>query len=158
MVYPHSYNNHLIERIPPSQTREKKSVQMLIKFDNALLKWNLEILLKLRYEEINILLKDTVNMLVIILLWHNSLSIFQVILVPYLRVALPTTSRYPTWLFIGSVFIWHIYHPLSDSLTSRMCRYHVRLSLCVTVMRWFLVMTCVAMVRMVCVSTLNHAT
>lgn len=71
---------------------------------------------------------------------------------------LPTISMYPTWLFIGSVFIWHMYHPLSDSRTSLMWRNHVRRSLCVTPIRWFFVMTWLAMVRMVCVSTRSHAT
>lgn len=59
---------------------------------------------------------------------------------------------------MGSVFIWHMYHPRSDSRTSRMWRYHVRCSLCVTPIRWFFVITWLWMVRIVCVSTRSHAT
>lgn len=70
----------------------------------------------------------------------------------------PTTSKYPNWLFIGSVLIWHIYHPLSADRTSLMCKYHVRWSLWLTPILLFFVITWLWIVRMVCVSTLNHAT
>lgn len=73
------------------------------------------------------------------------------------HVHLPTTFKYAIWLFIGSVFIWHIYHPLSDSLTSRIFNIQARFSACVTIIRWFFVITCVWIVRIVCVSTRNHA-
>lgn len=61
-------------------------------------------------------------------------------------------------LDIGSVLTWHMYHPLSVSLVSRMWRHHLRWPLCVTAIRWFFVITCVAIVRIVCVSTRSHAT
>lgn len=73
-------------------------------------------------------------------------------------VFLPTTLRYPTWLFIGSVLIWHIYQPMSLCLTSRICKYQLRCSVWVTAMRWFFVMTWLWIVRIVCVSTLSQAT
>lgn len=47
-----------------------------------------------------------------------------------------------TWLFIGSVFNWHIYPPLSSSETCRMCRFHVFRSEWDTVTRGLCVMTC----------------
>lgn len=71
---------------------------------------------------------------------------------------LPTTFKYPTWLFIGSVLIWHMYHPLSDSCTSLRCKYQIFCSTWVTAILWFLVITCTWMVRIVWVSTLNQAT
>lgn len=74
------------------------------------------------------------------------------------ELSLPTTSRYPVWLFIGSVLIWHMYHPLSDSFTSRMWRNHVRWSLWETAIRWFFVITWLAIVNIVWVSTRSHAT
>lgn len=71
---------------------------------------------------------------------------------------LPTTSRNPVLLDMGSVLTWHIYHPLSVSLVSRIWRHHLRWPLCVTAIRWFFVITWVAIVRIVCVSTRSHAT
>lgn len=71
---------------------------------------------------------------------------------------LPTTSRKAVCDFIGSVFIWHMYHPRSSSRTSRTCKNQALWSLCVTPILWFFVMTCVPIVRIVWVSTLNHAT
>lgn len=71
---------------------------------------------------------------------------------------LPTTSRKPVWLFIGSVFIWHMYQPRSVSRTSRMCKNQVRWSLWVTPILWFFVITWFAIVRIVWVSTRSHAT
>lgn len=85
--------------------------------------------------------------------FHNNNRICHIYL-----VHLPTTCKYPCWLFIGSVLIWHMYHPLSASFTSRMCRNHTRWSLCVTAIRWFFVITWLWMVNMVWVSTRNHAT
>jgi hypothetical protein len=70
----------------------------------------------------------------------------------------PITSRWPTWLFGGSVLIWHMYQPRSLSLTFRTCRYHVRWSLCVTLIRWFFVITWLAIVRIVYVSKCSHTT
>lgn len=70
----------------------------------------------------------------------------------------PTTSRKAVCDFIGSVFIWHMYQPRSSSRTSRTCKNQALWSLCVTPILWFFVMTCVPMVRIVWVSTLNHAT
>lgn len=70
---------------------------------------------------------------------------------------LPTTFKYPTWFFIGSVFIWHMYQPLSDSLTSFILNTHARFSTCETVIRWFFVIICVWIDKIVCVSTFSHA-
>lgn len=50
-----------------------------------------------------------------------------------------------------------MYHPLSDSLTSRIFNCQARFSTCVTTIRWFLVITCVCIVKIVCVSTRSHA-
>lgn len=50
-----------------------------------------------------------------------------------------------------------MYHPLSDSFTSFIRSTHARFSTCDTVMRWFLVMMCVWIDRIVCVSTFSHA-
>lgn len=76
----------------------------------------------------------------------------------YTHFYIPTTCKCAVWLFIGSVFIWHMYHPWSVSLTSLICNDHVLWSLCVIPILWFFVITCPAIVSMVCVSTLNHAT
>lgn len=89
---------------------------------------------------------------------HTNLIKLNLIRYQFSKFYSPTTSKYPTWLFMGSVLIWHMYHPLSASRTSRICKYHDRWSLCVTPMRWFLVITWLWMVRMVCVSTRSHAT
>lgn len=70
----------------------------------------------------------------------------------------PTTFRKPIWFRIGSVFTWHMYHPLSDSLTSFIRSTHLRPSTCVIVIRWFLVITCVCIVKIVWVSTRSQAT
>lgn len=51
-----------------------------------------------------------------------------------------------------------MYHPLSDSFTSRMWRNHVRWSLWETAIRWFFVITWLAIVNIVWVSTRSHAT
>lgn len=50
-----------------------------------------------------------------------------------------------------------MYHPLSVSLTSRIFNCQARFSACVTTIRWFLVITCVWIVNIVCVSTRSHA-
>lgn len=71
---------------------------------------------------------------------------------------LPTTSRKPVLLDIGSVLTWHMYHPRSSTRVSFMWSDHVRWPLWVTAIRWFFVMTWVAIVKMVCVSTRSHAT
>ena len=71
---------------------------------------------------------------------------------------LPTTSRKPVLLDIGSVLTWHMYHPRSFSRVSLMWRDHVRWPLWVTAIRWFFVITWLAIVRIVCVSTRSHAT
>lgn len=73
-------------------------------------------------------------------------------------INLPTTSKNPVLLDIGSVLTWHMYHPRSVSRVSLMWRDHVRWPLCVTAIRWFLVITWLAIVKMVCVSTRSHAT
>lgn len=46
-----------------------------------------------------------------------------------------------TWLFIGSVLIWHIYPPLSSSVTVLMWRFHVLTSRCETLTRGLWVIT-----------------
>lgn len=51
-----------------------------------------------------------------------------------------------------------MYQPRSDSRTSRMWRNHVRWSLWETAILWFFVITWLAIVKIVCVSTRNHAT
>jgi hypothetical protein len=56
----------------------------------------------------------------------------------------PTTCKYPNWVFAVTVFIWHMYLPLSSSWTFAMCKNQVLclscLS-CVTEIRGFLVIT-----------------
>lgn len=47
-----------------------------------------------------------------------------------------------TWLFIGSVFNWHMYPPRSSSVTDFMCKFQVFRSECDTVTRELCVMTC----------------
>lgn len=80
------------------------------------------------------------------------------ILIKIIKLFLPTTFKNPTWLFMGSVLIWHMYQPMSVSLMSRICKYQFRCSVWVTAMRWFFVITWLCMVRIVWVSTLSHAT
>lgn len=75
-----------------------------------------------------------------------------------LRNDSPTTLRYPIWLFMGSVLIWHMYHPLSDSLISLIRSCQMRCSVWVTEIRSLLVMTSVSIVSIVWVSTRSHAT
>lgn len=74
---------------------------------------------------------------------------------------LPTTDKYPNCVFAVTVFIWHMYLPLSSSWTLVMCRYQVRclscLS-CVTLMRGFRVITWLWTVRMADCSKCIHAT
>lgn len=64
----------------------------------------------------------------------------------------------PTWLFIGSVLIWHMYSPLSSSCTLCMCRFHVLRSLCVTVTLGLCVMTWLWIAWMALVSDFTHPT
>ena len=70
----------------------------------------------------------------------------------------PTTSRNPFLLLIGSVLIWHIYHPLSLSSTFSIWSRHVSRSWWDKDTLWLRVMMWWWMVRMVCVSTRTHAT
>lgn len=59
-------------------------------------------------------------------------------------LCLPTTCKYPNWVLAVTVFIWHMYLPLSSSCTFAMCKNQVLclscLS-CVTEIRGFLVIT-----------------
>lgn len=76
----------------------------------------------------------------------------------FIKIYIPTTSKKPVWLFIGSVLIWHMYHPRSDSRRSLTFSCHVLNSEYVMPTRWFFVITWFWIVRMVWVSTRNHAT
>lgn len=61
---------------------------------------------------------------------------------------LPTTVRYPATVMADAVLIWHMYLPVSVSLTLAMCRYQVFWCLsCVTLIRSLRVMTWLATVR-----------
>ena len=73
-------------------------------------------------------------------------------------IILPTTFKYPLSLLMGSVLIWHIYHPLSDSWTLFKCNLHCLLSCWESDTLWFLVMIFVWIVNMVWVSTRTQAT
>lgn len=61
-----------------------------------------------------------------------------------LFICSPTTCKYPNWVLAVTVFIWHMYLPLSSSCTLAMCKNQVLclscLS-CVTEIRGFLVIT-----------------
>lgn len=61
------------------------------------------------------------------------------------------------WIHLP-VFIWHIYHPLSSSSTSLICKYQDRWSLCVKLIRWFCVIKLWCIDKIVCVSTRTQAT
>lgn len=63
-----------------------------------------------------------------------------------------------TWLFIGSVFNWHIYPPRSSSETALMCKFHVFESECDTVTRGLWVITCSCMAWIAFVSALTQPT
>lgn len=63
-----------------------------------------------------------------------------------------------TWLFMGSVLIWHMYWPLSSSCTFLICKYHVEWSLCDTDTRGLCVMTWSWIAWMALVSAFTHPT
>lgn len=68
------------------------------------------------------------------------------------------TNSKITWLFIGSVLIWHMYCPLSSSCTFLICKFHVVWSLCDTDTLGLCVMTWSCMACMAFVSALTHPT
>jgi hypothetical protein len=78
-----------------------------------------------------------------------------------LFICSPTTCKYPNWVLAWTVFIWHMYLPLSSSCTFAMCRNQVLclscLS-CVTEMRGFLVITWLCTVNIADCSKCIHAT
>ena len=71
---------------------------------------------------------------------------------------LPTTSKYPERCLIGSVLIWHIYHPRSLGWTLWSCKIQTLAAGLFNEILGFLVITLLWIVRMVWVSTLTHAT
>lgn len=56
-----------------------------------------------------------------------------------------------TWLFMGSVLIWHMYMPRSSSWTFFTCRFHVEWSLWDTETRglWVITWSCIAWIAFV---------
>ena len=70
----------------------------------------------------------------------------------------PTTSRYPDLWIMGSVLIWHMYHPRSLSCALWMLRNHLWPEGRVREMRGFRVITLLWIVNMVWVSTRTQAT
>lgn len=69
-----------------------------------------------------------------------------------------TTSRNAVCIFIGSVFTWHIYCPLSSIRTPFMMRVHVLKSLCVTDKRSLFVITWSWIAKIAFASAFIHAT
>ena len=74
----------------------------------------------------------------------------------FVCVLKPVTSRNPLSDTIGSVLIWHMYHPWSDGLRSFIVNCQRSPSLSTTEIRGFRVITLASIVKMVWVRTLIH--
>ena len=78
--------------------------------------------------------------------------------IAFMNGPLPVTSKCPIWLSIGSVLIWHMYHPWSVGLTSRIVNFQCFRSVdVVTVSRWFLDTIMSFIDKIVWVSTRSQA-
>ena len=84
------------------------------------------------------------------------LSVLIFDLLFFVCVLKPVTSRNPLSDTIGSVLIWHMYHPWSDGLRSFIVNCQRSPSRSTTEIRGFRVITLASIVKMVWVRTLIH--